>query len=124
MNDTSPNQPPPTIATWWIVWFALIVGVTVVYNVIQPSPSQSLNETLRYLPIMPLLLSSIVRWFILPRAKHAGQAFAMFIVGLALAEGCAILGLFLVPDMKATYLCLGLLGIAQFIPLFASRYKA
>ena len=123
MNDPSPPQPPP-IVTWWVIWFALIVGVTVAYNVIQPPTSQSTNETLRYLPIMPLLLSAVVRWFILPRLKHAGQAFAMFIVGMALAEGCAILGLVLVPDMKATYLCLGLLGIAQFAPLFATRYQA
>jgi len=52
------------------------------------------------------------------------RAFPVFIIGLALAEGSGLLGIFLVPELSLTYFVLAMLGLVQFIPLFAKGYDA
>jgi hypothetical protein len=66
----------------------------------------------------------IMRWFVLPRFEDQKRAFPIFVAGLALAESCGIIGIFLVPDLAPTYFLLALFGLLQFAPFFAKRYKA
>jgi len=117
-----PTKSAP-IAIWWALWIAIILGLVIVYMVIQSQPSQAPYPNLRYLPILPLALSALVRWIVIPRIRARVRAFPMFVAGLALAEGCGMLGIFLVPDLKPAYLVLSLLGLAQFVPVFASRHE-
>ena len=46
------------------------------------------------------------------------QAFMLFVVGLALAESCGILGTVFGGPYRDELFVLGLLGIAQFMPFF------
>lgn len=80
---------------------------------------------LRYLPLLALAASSVVRWLVLPRLLTASKtrAFSVFIVGLALAEGSGILGLILGDTLRDAYFALALLGVAQFAPFFAAHTK-
>ena len=71
---------------------------------------------------MPLFLSIIIRWLVLPRYTEMPRAFVMFIAGLALAEGCGLLGLFLGGPYRDDLFLLGVLGLAQFVPFFAKAY--
>lgn len=72
---------------------------------------------------MAVALSAVIRWLVLPRFHEPVRAFPLFIVGLALAEGAAILGTFL--SAYATELfVLGVVGMMQFVPFFAARLLA
>jgi hypothetical protein len=119
--NTPPNKAPPPIILW-IIWFAITAGLTVIYFVLGHSPGQLPAEGLKYLPLGPLFISTVIRWFVLPRFSGA-RAFPVFIIGMALAEACGLLGIFIVPSMKEDYFILSLLGLAQFFPLFLPSAK-
>jgi hypothetical protein len=121
MNQEARTPPSPLV--WWTIWLALIAGVIVLWKFLGSGANPPATGAIRYLPIGPLAVSSLVRWLVLPRFADRTRAFPVFVVGLALAESCAILGLFLVPDLRDTYVLLGLLGLAQFAPVFASKLR-
>ena len=79
---------------------------------------------LRYLPLLPLAGSVVVRWMILPRLDVAQSKFTAFILGLALAEASGIMGMILGQGLRITWIQLALLGIGQFIPLFAGKFTS
>lgn len=120
---TEPRKTSP-ILVWWIIWVAIVTGVIVIFAVVPPSGSAPELPGLRYLPIGPLMVATAIRWFVLPRFKERGRAFPIFVIGLALAEGGGILGMFLVPELRSTYFVLSLVGLAQFVPLFAARFES
>jgi hypothetical protein len=70
-----------------------------------------------------IVAASVVRWLLLPRAKHPGQVLVFMVIGLALSEGAEFYGLFLVPkNQPSTQLAmwlLSLLSALQFIPIYA-----
>ena len=118
---TAPERRAPPLIVWWIIWFAIAAAVMVVYAMVPVSTHNAFDGMLRYLPAVPLVISSMVRWLVLPRFNDGARALPIFVVGLALAEGSAILGMFLVPSLRSEYFALGLVGVAQFVPLFAGR---
>lgn len=122
---TSSAIKPPVLLIWWIIWAVIIAGLTALYFTLGQRPSSMPGDVIviRYLPLAPLGLAVVVRWLILPRLRERTRAFPIFIIGLALAEGCGILGIFLVPDLAATYYVLALFGLIQFTPVFAARYS-
>ena len=122
MTTHAKKNPPKVL--WWLIWFGRLAAMLVFYFVLQGMPSESEVAGVRFLPVIPLILSSIVRWMLLPRISDGSRAFPIFIVGSALAEGSTILGVILVPSLRQEYLALGLVGLAQYIPTFASRYKS
>jgi hypothetical protein len=119
--NTTPNKVPPPIILW-IIWYAITAGLTFVYFVLGHPPTQLPDEGLKYLPLGPLVISCVIRWFVLPRFSGA-RALPVFMVGLVLAEVCGLLGIFIVPSMKENYFILSLLGLAQFFPLFLPSTK-
>lgn len=121
----SPQQPVPRIV-FWVIWFALLSGVLVMHFVIPSSEwteiSRNMSSPLWLVAVLPLAVSAIVRWLILPRASSAQAALPVFIIGMALAESAAIAGIFLFPGHRTELVVLGLLGIAQFMPVFAGPF--
>jgi hypothetical protein len=115
---------PPATLIWWIIWAAITFGLTVIYFTMQKEMPLPTANSARYLPLIPLFGAVLLRWFVLPRFTERMRAFPIFIVGLALAEGSGILGIFLVPDLAPTYFLLALFGLLQFAPFFAARYSA
>jgi hypothetical protein len=107
---------------WWIIWFSILSSVLLI-NFITPAPTGPLPPMgpLSYLPLAPLFLGSAIRWLVLPRMKAKEHALAAFLSGLALCESCAILGIFLAPEMRTTYVVLAVLGLIQFMPVFAVK---
>ncbi len=111
---------------FWAIWFALISGVLVIHFAIA-SPewetiSRGIESPLWLLALLPLAVSALVRWLLLPRFTTAHSALPVFIIGMALAESVAIAGIFVFSGHRAELVVLGLLGIAQFMPLFANRF--
>jgi hypothetical protein len=58
----------------------------------------------------------------LPRLTSLARAFPLFIAGLALAEACGLLGIFLGGVYRDQLFLLGVLGIVQYLPFFARQY--
>jgi hypothetical protein len=70
----------------------------------------------------PLFISIVIRWLMLPRAGSYAAAFILFIVGTMLAEAGGLLGIFLGGAYKNDLSLLAILGIVQFVPVFAKGF--
>jgi len=121
--NTEPHKTSPLLV-WWIIWLGICMGVIVIFAAVPPSGRAPELPILRYLPIGPLIMATAIRWFVLPRFKERGRALPIFIVGLAFAEGSGLMGMFLVPELRSTYFVLSLVGLAQFVPVFAARFES
>ena len=132
MNNANPSAaagPRPFI--WWTIWTALFVTLFIYQHflgagfIFGPDPAGPLPAFPVVSCVILFLVSSIARWLILPRVKHLFFRFHVFIVGLAMAECIVLFEIFLVdPEFAATRMTLFLLGVvavAQFIPLFVGR---
>jgi hypothetical protein len=120
-----PAAKPPALLIWWIIWAAIVAGLSALYFTLGQRSSSAPDDVIviRYLPLAPLALAVVVRWLVLPRFTERLRAFPIFIIGVALAESCGIMGIFLVPNLAATYYVLALFGLIQFAPVFAARYS-
>jgi hypothetical protein len=111
---------------WWVLWGSILAGLVLIYVFLGRSPlppnltaQQSLTGLVG---LVPLFVSIIIRWLVLPRYSDIRRAFVMFVLGLALAEACGILGIFLGGPYREDLFILGVLGLAQFVPFFAKQY--
>jgi len=123
-SETQPNHTKPPLFIWWIIWAAVLAGLAVIYlafgrGPVNPSPDKEVLKNL--VGLVPLFVSIVIRWLALPRFDSLQRAFPLFIAGLALAESCGILGIFLGGAYRDDLFVLGLLGVAQFAPLFARQ---
>ena len=115
------------ILVWWIIWGGFFVGLATIYVFLgrgpqgpKDLPAEKMLTGL--IGVIPLFVSVVIRWLVLPRYTDMNRALVMFIFGLGLAEGCGILGIFLGGPYRDDLFLLGLFGIVQFIPIFAKSY--
>lgn len=103
----------------------MVTGLVALYFALRlpPLPTNPTQEKAiaGLIGLVPLFVSIIIRWLVLPRYNDLQRAFPMFIVGLALAEACGLLGIFLGGPYRDDVFFLGVLGLAQFVPLFARK---
>jgi hypothetical protein len=128
-QDTSPSTAKPPAFVFWVVWTGLFAGLGVIYAALREtggpgSLPPDLPALAGFAGLVPLLLSAVVRWLLLPRCDEAAKAFPLFVVGAAMGEGCALLGLMLGGEHRDALFLLGLIGVGQFFPLFTRRYYA
>lgn len=122
-----PHQPSAEtvrrLLIWWVIWMWLLGGVVVLYFFLGRGPEQPAapNPFKNLIGLVPLFVSIVLRWLVLPRFVEPTKALVTFIAGCALAESCAILGIFLGGPFRDDLFVLGVLGIAQFVPLYARR---
>lgn len=126
MSTPEAQRTRAQLKIWWIIWAALLVGLCTLWwlfgflKLLGNEPRA--NPLLDLAGLVPLFMSIVIRWLVLPRYTELARAFIMFIVGLALAEACGILGIFLGGLYRDDLFLLGVLGIAQYAPFFARRY--
>jgi hypothetical protein len=110
---------------WWIIWASVLAGLVVVYYFLGRGPlppvAPGANPLANLLGLVPLFVSIVIRWLVLPRASGPGPAFFLFIVGLSLAEACGFMGIFLGGPYREDLFVLGVLGVGQFVPLYARK---
>ncbi len=113
------------LLVWWVIWGSILAGLVLIYLVLgrgKPLPPPSAEDPLQGLiGIVPLFVSIVIRWLVLPRATDPKRAFVLFVVGLALAEGCGLLGIFLGGPYRDSLFVLGVLGITQYAPFYAKK---
>ena len=123
----STHQTPPKPVIFWALWIALLSGLTTMYVVLGQPEQATANQT-SGLPLgllvglPPLLISTVIRWVVLPRIEEITKALPIFIVGMAMAEGCGISGIILGGAHKNLLFAAGVLGILQYAPTFVSRF--
>lgn len=125
---TDSNRARARLLVWWVAWGGVLFGLVIIYLVLGRGPlppNLAPEKSLTGLAgLIPLFLSIIIRWLVLPRYRDIRGAFVMFIVGLVLAEACGLMGLFVGGPYRDDLFILGVLGIAQFVPFFARQYLA
>lgn len=120
----TPASSPPQRMVWWALWAAFQLGIVVIYFFIGGSRTTPETEVSNYwvLGLLPALISGALRWSVLPMFTDATKAFPILLVGLALAEVTAFLGMFLFPAQQALLFGASVVGILQFIPVYFNRY--
>lgn len=118
-----------SLIVWWMLWCGILGGMLTFRIVLagQANEADAVEgevNALRYLAIGPLAISSLLRWLVLPRLQDRGKALVVYIVGLALAEGSGLIGLFLGGVLRESFFVLGVLGVMQWIPVFARRFSS
>ncbi len=127
-SDTLPENTAPqqVLMVWWIIWGALQTGIFVIYHFLGSSPDapkpSEVDSPIWLASLIPLAISTIIRWAVLPRFTSAVAALPFFILGIALAENLCFLGIFFFPEHKLNLMILSATGVFQFIPVFARRY--
>ena len=118
--ETSPKQQ---LLVWWVLWLAFLVGSVVEYQFLSHPVSGNATSPLPWeLALIPLLAGTAIRWGLLPRLKDATKALPFFVVGIALCEATLFFGIFIFSAQQRDLAILAFLGIAQFAPVFASKY--
>ncbi len=114
------------LLVWWIAWAAVLMGLIMIHIFLGRGPIKTEpmadKDTLKHLlGLVPLFVSIVIRWLILPRFSSLQRAFPIYIVGLALAEACGVLGIFLGGPFRDDLFVLAVLGVTQFVPIFARQ---
>jgi len=113
------------LMVWWILWISILAGLIVIYCFLGrgplAAPTPGANPFGNLVGFVPLFVSIVIRWLVLPRATDPKVALGMFIVGLALAEACGFLGIFLGGPYRDSLFVLGVLGVTQYVPLYARK---
>ena len=112
------------LLVWWILWGTFLTGLVILYVALGRGPVKPVvtaDLMANLIGIVPLFISIIIRWLVLPRFDNIPRAFPIFIIGLALAEACGILGIFLGGPYRDSLFVLGVLGVTQYVPVFARR---
>ncbi len=125
-SASQPNQDKQMLLIWWIAWAAVLIGLVVIYlflgrGPVKPEPAADKDALKHLVGLVPLFVSIVIRWLVLPRFDNLQRAFPLYIVGLALAEACGILGIFLGGPFRDDLFVLGVLGVTQFVPIFARQ---
>jgi hypothetical protein len=124
--DPDSQRIKTQLLIWWNLWAGFLIGLCLVYFFLgrsQPLPAPSSAEFLVNLTgFVPLFISVVIRWLVLPRYTNLARAFVVFVVGLALAESCGLLGIFIGGPYRDALFVLGVLGIVQYVPLYAQKF--
>lgn len=128
----SSSQKPPEKMAFWVIWFAILSGVPIFIFYIEGGWPTGIDQGEASLPFLAFTLSgaavsTILRWAIIPRVTTAESLMRFFVVGVALAEGTTLFGMFLIgdefPETKQVAYVASILGILQFMPTFATKLE-
>jgi hypothetical protein len=112
------------LVIFWIIWASILAGLIVIYvflgqGTVKPAATADLLVNL--VGVVPLFMSIVIRWLILPKCNSLMRVFPVYITGLALAEACGLIGIFLGGPYRESLFVLGVLGVTAYVPLFVKR---
>jgi len=126
MNNQKPNHP----LVFWVIWIALFQSLFVYQYFLAgglPSGEDKGNPDIIFLvlSIGVIVAATVIRWFLIPKAKDIQKLLILMIVGLALAEGAQFYQIFLIgpdyPETQMSIFILSVLGVGQFAPFYVKK---
>lgn len=111
---------------WWIIWSSDLGGLLLVYFLLGRGPQRPVvpgtNQLFYLVGFIPLFVSIVIRWLVLPRSAGPGTALITFVAGLVLAVAGGFLGLFFGGPYRGELFLLGVLAVVQYMPFYARSY--
>jgi hypothetical protein len=126
------SDTPPQPIIFWLIWTTILTGLFYILFFVGggwPSGNNtaSVSSLLLFMILSGAVISTIIRWAVLPRINSIQSVFTTMIIGLALAEGTGILGIFLIgsdfPETQRITFIASVAAILQYIPTYASSTK-
>lgn len=125
MPGYNDRQIRARLLVWWVIWGSILAGLVAIHLFLgrtKPLPPPDPQNPLQGLiGLVPLFVSIVIRWLVLPRSTEPTRAFVLFIVGVALAEACGLLSIFLGGPYRDSLFILGVLGVTQYVPFYARK---
>lgn len=109
---------------FWISWGSILTGLVLIYAFLGQGPVKpavAADLPVNLAGLVPLFVSIVIRGLVLPRCSDIGRVLPVYIVGLALAEACGLLGVFLGGPYRESLFVLGVLGVTSYVPVFVKR---
>ncbi len=122
--EIAPRSSAARLMFWWIAWVGILAGLAAFYFALGQLPEPGLSGrtlTMDMVGLALLLASCGARWWVLPRVRQIGSAYVLFMAGLALAAGCGYIGILAGLHRDGLFV-LGVLGLFQWLPVFARRF--
>lgn len=114
----------------WVIWFTQLQAAFFFQFFLGGGVPQGSNADtpmglwLWAICLVPLVLATGVRWWVLPKIKPPAKQLVAMVVGLALAEVVVLLSIFLVapdyPQYQIAILMVAVVAIIQFAPSYAT----
>ncbi|MHA3771767.1 hypothetical protein ACXR0O_09555 [Verrucomicrobiota bacterium sgz303538] len=122
--ETNTPTAKQQLLVWWVLWFAFQSGIGIIYYFLGRSMPNGVtpNELPWLIGVVPVFISALIRWVVLPKFRTPDQALPWFVIGIAFAETSTFLGIFIFRSHQQDLFILSVLGIFQFIPIFARRF--
>lgn len=118
----------------WVIWFAIAQGLFILRFFAAPKPvpaEEAVAFSLSTISLIALCgagIGMVVRWVIIPRIPSITGKFPAMIIGLALCEGCGILGMFALPsahnDERALLFWVAVVTVILSAPIYTFRGKS
>ena len=114
----------------WIIWFGFLQMAFAYHFVLEdgfPSgdnAAETMASWLWVLCLLPIILATIVRWWVIPKLKDQKQMLIALIVGLGLTDAPILFELFLIgsdyPQNQIVVLMVAVFSLIQFAPIYAT----
>lgn len=130
-NDSGKPGPAQQAMVMWILWFSIFAGIFIIRSFAGPTWTESEQEApLQITAIGGVGLAAafagmIVRWFIIPNIREATARLPAMVVGLALCEGCGIIGTFVSRNAAESMLMFTVSALCLFVsaPIYGASPK-
>jgi|GEM_PF-762111 len=103
-----------------IIWFVLLIESVVMWSLFKPTPgSAGAGGSLvmaDYYIISLLVISSVLRWVVMPRLSFSKRRLPLFILGCALAEGALLSALLIPASYVSLFTVLSFVALLQYCP--------
>lgn len=123
-----PTPPPAAQAiVFWILWFSMTSGVCIIHYFLGPASrakaaSDATDAALGPIEVVcigAVVAAMIVRFLVLPRFDSLQKKLPVFIVAMAMAEGCGVIGTIVARSHQRELFTLSLVALALLAPVFA-----
>ncbi len=124
MNPDRFSRPAAArLFLWWLLWVVTLVWLVAAGCLLIGTRAVAAGQAglAEAIAAAAFAASCVARWLVLRRLRAIQSAFVLFVVGIALAEACGLVGV-LLGAHRAGFLILGAVGIAQWMPFFARGY--
>lgn len=126
MRDTG-NSPTPNAIVFWAIWFAIFNGLFILLFFAAGGVPEGKNAgeappALIGISALLVVLAVAIRFLMIPKIKDPVKLLPAMIIGLSLAEGVGIIGMFAVgkefPETRIALFVTSVSAVIAFAPVY------